>query len=73
MSKFWPDQRAAILKQCTEQKDFKVHNDFPLARIKRIMKVRYDLGEKERERERGREGGECEEEENDKKECFEKN
>ena len=43
LSKFWPEQRAALAKQCAEEKDFKVHNDFPLARIKRIMKSDEDV------------------------------
>ena len=43
LRQFWVQQKKEIVHQCESQSDFKVHNDFPLARIKRIMKSDEDV------------------------------
>jgi|SaaInlStandDraft_1057018.scaffolds.fasta_scaffold183835_1 nuclear transcription factor Y, gamma len=35
---FWNEQMVSVQQLCESDKDFKNHNDLPLARIKRIMK-----------------------------------
>ena len=43
LQRFWVQQKKEIVHQCETQPDFKIHNDFPLARIKRIMKSDEDV------------------------------
>ena len=43
LTEFWTKQPIEISKQCNSKGDFKGHNDFPLARIKRIMKSDEDV------------------------------
>ena len=38
LERFWADQMEQVQVLCSTNKDFKNHNDLPLARIKRIMK-----------------------------------
>ena len=38
LDRFWNEQMAGVEQLCHSNKDFKNHNDLPLARIKRIMK-----------------------------------
>ena len=43
LRRFWRDLPREIETQAREVRDFKQHNDFPLARIKRIMKSDEDV------------------------------
>ena len=38
LDRFWGEQMVSVQHLCATNKDFKNHNDLPLARIKRIMK-----------------------------------
>ena len=40
---FWKKEMAACIELCNTNRDFKNHNDLPLARIKRIMKSDEDV------------------------------
>lgn len=43
LTSFWTKQPQEIAALCNSKEDFKGHNDFPLARIKRIMKSDEDV------------------------------
>ena len=43
LRQFWTSQKKEITRQTETEPDFKIHNDFPLARIKRIMKSDEDV------------------------------
>ena len=43
LDRFWNEQMAGVEQLCHSNKDFKNHNDLPLARIKRIMKSDEDV------------------------------